>query len=97
MAKLTFTSQGAPPNGGYRGDVGRFRTMLREFYALGVRSPKVLPFLNAAYSDFIKAFSGSTGAVITSGTKITVPITGTYTNGITFTIVNGVVIAGVLS
>lgn len=41
--------------------------------------------------------SGGTTTVVVSGTKITAPVTGTGTSGVTLTIVNGVVTAIVLS
>lgn len=39
----------------------------------------------------------ATNALVVSAAKLTIPVTGTYVNGITLTVVNGVITAGVLS
>ncbi len=99
MAKLVFPGVGAP----YRGFIGELRGWFQRIASYVERSPGAA----AAINSQIGVLAGKTGYVtpipstskrIDSGAKVAGPaVTGTYTNGYTFTIVNGNITAIVAS
>lgn len=99
MAKLVFPSVGKP----YRGFVGEVRGWFKRIASWAENSPGGKAVVNtqiaalAAYTGYTQALP-STSVEVKSGVKFTAPaITGTYVNGYTATVVNGVITALVAS
>lgn len=99
MAKLVFPSVAAP----YRGFVGEVRGWFSRIASYTEKSPASAAVINtqlqtlATKTGFQSAIP-STSKKIDTGVKVLAPaITGSYTNGYTFTIVGGNVTAIVAS
>ncbi|AGC35623.1 hypothetical protein RHEph03_gp056 [Rhizobium phage RHEph03] len=88
----------------YAGDLSRMRAALDKLFDFVRRSPQSKPDVVQTFKTFANATGidlnqiPSTSVVVASGVKVTAPaITGSYTNGYTFTIVGGVITAIVAS
>lgn len=99
MAKLVFPSVKAP----YRGFVGEVRGWFNRIASYVEKSPaanaevnkQIVPLLNKL--GYVPTIPGNQ-RLITSAVKVTAPATtGTYVDGYTFTIANGVITAVVAS
>ena len=93
--RITFPSISAAGRAS-RLTITEARDIIRGWAAFARNSPKSAVSLLSQLEAWMK-LQYPTRAPVYSTIKITVPITGTYTNGITFTVANGVITAGVLS
>ncbi|QIG73213.1 hypothetical protein [Rhizobium phage RHph_I40] len=87
-----------PSKVAYRGNLSRIRAALDKLYDWLLQSPQAKADVEQTFKTFATAAGlslnqiPSTSVVIASGVKVTAPaITGSYVDGYTFTIVNGVI------
>jgi len=95
MAKLTFPGVGAP----YRGFIGEVRGWLNRIASFAENSPGSVTALNAQLAVLATKLgyvhpAAANQKLITTAVKFSGPaITGSYVDGYTFTIVDGVITA----
>jgi len=73
MGRFTFPSFGsASQTGGYRGDIGSWRTALRELDALYTRSPKIIPYMVTQFNAILANMATILSTVVTSTQAINI-------------------------
>jgi hypothetical protein len=93
MANINFP---AMTTSAYRGNISKFRSDLHDLAAYLGNSPKAIPEVLAQWNAFLLEVA-ATSATIANGQALTVPVTGSYTDTATVTVVDGAVTAIVLS